>query len=108
VSDSAVKNYWKECLSEALDSAGIVATEEQLDAIAADIKIARDNYGLAFHTPENPLGAENIRLAAELKAEREKKICDECGGRGRIITQGPYHSSDGQCWKCRGEGKVRT
>lgn len=98
--------YWEECIASSLDEHGITVTSEQITAIAADIAGAHECYGMAFYTPENPALSELREAKAELQKEREKVVCRPCGGRGRIITPGPYHSSDSQCCKCNGEGKV--
>lgn len=101
-------DYWKECISEAFDDAGIAATEEQIDTVASWVEGAHDNYGMAqgHDCIPNPLVEENKRLSRELVKEREKVICRECNGRGRIIIPGPCHSGNSECWKCHGEGKV--
>lgn len=101
-------DYWKEAVSCALDEAGITASDEQIEQIAGAMESSHENYGMAFGHDciPNPLQLENARLSRELRVEREKIVCKECKGKGRIISHGPYHSSDTQCWVCRGEGKV--
>ncbi|HEX8610199.1 MAG TPA: hypothetical protein VF800_02840 [Telluria sp.] len=98
-------DFWNEVVSEALDEAGIEATSEQIATIAANVESAHENYGMAFYQPENPLIGELSETKAALKAERELVHCNTCSGRGRIYSQGPYHGSDSQCWKCYGNGK---
>jgi hypothetical protein len=98
----------KECLAEALDEhAGVSVSDEALTAIAEDIEGFYDNLDLVEYRPANPLISETDRLRAELKRERVKVVCKECHGIGRIISYGPYHGSNTQCWKCHGEGKVK-
>jgi hypothetical protein len=101
-------NYWEECISEALHDAEISATKDQIEIIASWVEGAHENYGMAhgYDCIPNPTEEENKQLRQELKIEREKIDCDVCNGEGRIITQGPYHSSNSQCWKCNGEGRV--
>ncbi len=105
---SSEKDYWLECIDCAFDEAGIDATEEQKQHVADSVRVSHENYGMAFYSP--PAGehyrSEIDRLNRELKKERDKRHCRECDGRGRIITPGPYHSSDSQCWQCHGEGRV--
>ena len=103
-----VSRYWSECISEALEEAGIVATVEQKNAVAEFVEGAHENYGMAHghDAIPNPLKADNDRLAKELKREKDKVVCKECWGVGRITDQGPAHSSNSECWKCRGEGYV--
>lgn len=100
-------NYWRECIAEAFEDAGIIATAEQIDTVAGWVEGAHENYGMAHghDAIPNPLALENDRLTRELKTERSKVLCAECKGRGRIITHGPYHSSDSECYRCRGEGR---
>lgn len=98
-------DYWRECVSCALDEAGISATQQQI-AIMADVTMGgHENIDQAYHVPENPLIDENKKLHVLLKNERNKEHCHTCNGSGRIISDGPYHGSDSQCWKCFGEGK---
>lgn len=101
-------DYWQECVAEALEDAGIGATKEQIETVTSWVEGAHENYGMA-HGHEcipNPLVQENESLKREIIKERDKVICDNCNGRGRIVTQGPHHSSDSECYKCRGEGRV--
>jgi len=104
-----MSDYWHECIAEAFDDAGISATEKQIAVVAGWVEGAHENYGTAHghDVIPNPMQLEAERLERELKAEREKIACPVCKGRGRIITQGPYHSSDSDCWKCNGEGRVK-
>ena len=104
----AQTDYWIESVSIAFEESGIQASQEQIQQVAADVEGCHDNYGLAFHTPSGPSPQEQeiTKLRKDLEKERNKRMCDECNGRGRIITQGPYHSSDSECWNCRGDGRV--
>ena len=100
-------DYWKECISEALDDAGVKATEEQIKNIAWWIEGAHENYGMAFGHDciPNPVDLENKRLTKELQEEKDRVFCRECNGSGRIISHGPSHSSNSECSRCRGAGK---
>lgn len=97
--------YWEECLAQSFEEHGVSITPEQLAAVTRDVEGGHECYGQAFHTPEHPAVEELSRVRAELKAERELVHCETCNGRGRITTQGPYHSSNSECWRCRGNGK---
>ena len=99
-------DYWEECISEACDDAGLKATDEQISIIASWVEGAHENYGMAhgYDAIPNHLQLENEKLEKELKREKDKIPCPECGTRGRIVMQGPYHSSDSECYKCRGNG----
>ncbi len=101
------RDYWTECIETAFEENGITATPEQIDAVAGDVEVCHDNYGMAFYTPSGDGRDTEIKqLKAELEKERNKRICPECKGRGRIISQGPCHSSDSECYECRGDGTV--
>jgi oligoribonuclease (3'-5' exoribonuclease) len=58
--------YWLECIKEAFDDAGIVATDEQITSVAEWVEGAHENYGMAH-------GYDNIQNHSESKAERELK-----------------------------------
>lgn len=104
---SAQSKYWRECMSCAAEECNLVLTEEQLSYLAETAEGARENYGMAFYQPESPYPSEIKALEDRLAKEVSKVVCRECWGDGRITTQGPYHSSNSQCWKCHGEGKVQ-
>lgn len=40
-------DYWKECVSEAFEDAGLEASDEQIDTVASWVEGAHDNYGMA-------------------------------------------------------------
>ena len=48
---SAQDDYWQEVLAEALEAAEVVATSEQIVAIASDVATAHECYGMAFYMP---------------------------------------------------------
>jgi len=101
-------NYWEECISEAFEEAKLKATPEQIDIVASWVEGAHENYGMAHGHDciPNPLQLENEKLKKELKKEQDKTVCKACNGRGRIISNFGTRSSDSQCDKCRGYGKV--
>ncbi|MEZ0208838.1 MAG: hypothetical protein ACAH17_01520 [Candidatus Paceibacterota bacterium] len=103
-----MSKIWETTIKEAFEDANIQATSEQLDTVISWVVGMHENYGTysgCEHIP-NPLYTELDELKKQLKIERSKIQCRNCGGQGRIITQGPYHSGDSECWKCRGEGRV--
>lgn len=102
--------YWIEAVQCAFEEAGQWDAikdipPDKMAEIADALNTSQDCMSMAFYTPENPLIDQNDRLQKALKIERDKVGCLVCLGRGRIETQGPYHSSNSQCWKCHGEGK---
>lgn len=100
-------DYWQECVAEALEDANLKATDEQIQNISGWVEGAHDNYGMAFGHDciPNPQTLEIEKLQKELKKERDKILCGECNGAGRITDYGPVHSYNSECSKCRGEGR---
>lgn len=105
----AKRSYWEESVSCSFDDAGIAATQEQIEWVAGDMESSHECFTMAFSgPPDRPaVDPEIVRLRRELEWERNAVACPICHGRGRIITNGPYHSSDSGCWKCNGRGKVQ-
>lgn len=64
-------NYWEECISEALEDAGITASQQQIDIVASWVEGAHDNYGTAmgYDAIPNPLVSEIESLKAAHKKE---------------------------------------
>ena len=103
--EEVIAGYWEECVANAIEEAHVTASLAQVNLIAESVRGAHENYGMAFYQPENPLIGEVSNLKRELKKEKEKVFCLNCEGTGRIITNGPSHSSNSECMKCRGAGK---
>lgn len=104
-------DYWRECIEEAFEDAGLKASKEQIDTVASWAEGAHDNYGMATGLD---IASQNLRanreremddLRKELQAERDKVTCRVCGGGGTITTHGPIHSSYSSCLKCNGAGR---
>lgn len=100
--------YWVECIGEAFDDAQITASEEQIRTVASWVEGAHDNYGLATGSEciANPLTMENTELKKQLKRELDKTICPECHGQRRLVTHGPCHSAESDCYVCHGTGYI--
>lgn len=101
-------NYWEECISQSLEEHGVIATPEQISRISSDIEICHQNYGMVHGYDQIGDHRDNEikKLCDELSAERSKVTCPDCKGSGRNITYGPYHSSESECTRCRGEGRT--
>lgn len=101
------EQYWRASLENILDEIGIVLTAGQFEELVESCDSAASMQWEATggeHIP-NPIELEAKRLTKELEHERSLVHCKECAGSGRIITYGPHHGSDTECWKCRGQGK---
>ena len=100
-------NYWLEALESSLDEhcPECVLSQAQREAVAGDMAMAHENYGMAFYQPENPAIGEIKQLKRDLADERRKVHCDACKGTGQVVIHGPYHDSISGCGKCRGEGR---
>lgn len=98
-------DLWKELIAESLDEHGVTATAEQIALIASDAAGISESIGEHSFHPADPMIRELADSKAALKREQDKVACSPCKGTGRIYTPGPYHGSDSQCWKCRGEGR---
>lgn len=72
-------DYWKECIAEAMEDAGITATDEQIDTVTSWVEGAYENYGLAtgLDAIPNPLSIEIASLRRDLGRERDKDHCEE-------------------------------
>ena len=101
-------DYWKECIFEAFDDAKITATDEQVATVADWVEGAHENHGMATGAEciPNPIRLENDDLKRQLKREKDKQLCKRCMGEGRLVTHGPCHSSNSECYECRGEGFI--
>ena len=105
---STQQDYWKECLASSFEEHGISVPPEVLTRIANDVQGAHENYGMAFYSP--PPGEHLTREITELKhslaKEKEKVVCPECAGVGRLRFNMGTFTSDSECHVCHGEGKV--
>ena len=101
-------DYWEECISISFEDNGIKATKEQIQAVAGDVESSHENYGMAHGHDciPNPLRGENDRLKKDLEREKGSTSCNECKGKGTIITYGGTFQSESQCYKCNGTGKI--
>ena len=101
-------DYWKVCIYEAFEDAEIEATDDQKDTIISWVEGAYENFSLAtgLEAIPSPLETELLEIKAELKKEQSKVQCSTCNGNGWLRSQGPCHSSESECYTCRGEGRV--
>ena len=100
-------DYWKECILEAFEIAGITATQRQIDNVALLVKEAHGVYGETHghHFISDPRDIEIKRLSLELKKEKQKVYCEECNGKGYVLERcGPTRTATFDCSNCGGEG----
>lgn len=104
--------YWIECVSNALEDAGVKANADQIAMIANDVQGAHECYGMAFghDVASSNWHANNEREKTALKKavvhEKEKVNCPDCKGEGRLrYNTGPW-AVNTECSKCRGDGRL--
>lgn len=99
-------DYWQEAISDSLDENGVVVTADQLKAIAYDIKLSHENYGMAFYEPTENIHLSEIKLLKnQLKDEKAKTVCKACSGDGSVISYGPSYTAVSTCDACCGHGR---
>lgn len=77
--------YWEECVSEALEDAGLSATRKQIEAIAGWVEGAHDNYGMATGSD---VATTNYHASYESKiAEANARTNDEVEAVSRKLEQ---------------------
>jgi len=66
-------DYWNECIREAFEDAGLVATKDQIDIVAGWVEGAHDNYGMAYGHDciPNPLSSEIEKIKREMVRQQE-------------------------------------
>ena len=104
--------YWVECVSIALNDAGISASREQILEIAGAVQGCHENIGMSFGddvASANWCASQRREVDDAKKALRhevEKVVCRSCGGHGRLkYNAGPW-AVNTECDACRGDGKV--
>lgn len=108
MAETYIIEYWRECISEALEHAGVSATLDKIKLVAGDVEIAHQCYGQAFPVPENHLIHEVSNLKRKLEVESQLSFCRRCQGSGRITEHFGSWTSNEECPKCFGAGKVKS
>jgi hypothetical protein len=96
------RDYWVEAIESSLAEHGVIASPEQIIAIASDVEVAHENYDMAFgyDVASKNLSTnredEIVRLKAELREAQSRVVCRACSGRGLILYS--------RCGKCHGAG----
>lgn len=101
-------NYWIAAVEAGLEdcTADGKLTPDEIRHVADSVMGAFEVYHEATGRSciPNPLYEENKNLRKELDIERQKVVCPECRGKGRIVFSCGTITSDSQCSACRGEG----
>lgn len=105
-----LEEYWRITSEDALCEAGLDVNEDQITTVGLWFQRAAEMHGEytgAYLIPD-PMREENAKLLTLLNKEIAKVFCRECQGTGRITENfGPAgRSSNSQCWKCHGEGRL--
>jgi hypothetical protein len=89
-------NYWKECITEACEDAGLKVTDDQLDTITSWIEGAHENYGLATGSEfiPNPLAEEVRNLKKSCQESDERADKERENFRNNVATRRGVHPSD--------------
>jgi len=105
-------DYWEECISEAFEDAGIIATEEQIKTVASWVDGAHENYSTATgeDVANDNFVSDEARELEELKkciSKNEEWInttnpCIKCNTTG-VILDG--WGRDIACDLCGGKGR---
>ena len=103
--------YWLDAVNGSLEEAGVAATPAQAFIMAENLQVCSANEGLwtgSDVADSNCRAARQEELAdlkRQLREEQDKVTCRACGGSGTIREQGPCHSSETSCTRCRGTGR---
>lgn len=91
-------NYWKECISIAVDELGLALTDEQLEYLADAVEGGHENYGTAFGYDciPNPVESRAQEELRELKRKNQQnedwinrtKPCRTCTTTGGVKDEG--------------------
>ena len=102
-------DYWKECVSEALEDAGIAASDEQIENITGWVEGAHENYGMArgYDVRQSPLpdarDSKIKNLEAEIKRlEQDIDIYRSSVARRRNVSERDVYLDR---WTVDGDGK---
>ena len=64
--------YWAECISDAADGCGLQLTAEQLAELADGVRIAHEQYSMAFYSPPSTDRLSEIERRHEEEASQIK------------------------------------
>ena len=98
-------DYWKECVSEAFEDAGLEATDEQIGIVTSWVEGAHENYSLATGQEmiPNPLQSEIERIRGDHRREvealtKEIDIYKSSVAERRRVSPTDVYTEDGQVY----------
>ena len=107
-----MNDYWRDCVAESFEDAGISASSEQIDTVASWVEGAFENYSLATGAEciPNPQVVEAKEYLRKVRAEITKrqewelstKPCRSCTTTGWVLDG---WGRDAQCQNCSGTGR---
>lgn len=71
------KDYWLECVSQSAEDCGARLTDEQLSAIAEDVRVGHEQYGMAFYSPPSSDRMNDIRDEWKRKLDNLQREFDD-------------------------------
>ena len=108
-------NYWKECISIAVDELGLALTDEQIDYLADAVEGGHENYGMATgrDVADANFISDDKRALDKMKLEKDQherwvndtKPCRSCTTTG-VVKDGWGRNMT--CFDCDGKGRVRN
>tara|TARA_R110000824_G_scaffold220201_2_gene407267 strand:- start:2387 stop:2713 length:327 start_codon:yes stop_codon:yes gene_type:complete len=108
-----MKDYWIECISEALKESNIKASAEQINNISEFVEGAHENYGMATGSDvanDNFISEDSLKLSeSEAAIDKRKRWeqsttpCVCCNTTGLVIDG---WGRDQKCTPCDGLGRV--
>ena len=91
-------NYWEECVSEALEDAGIEASDDQVNIIVEWVEGAHENYGMYsgndiatenwhadYNDKINKVKSERDEIELKTQCNADKKLNDTINNYERVI-----------------------
>lgn len=98
--------FWIECASEALDMAGVSATDEQIKEIAATVQGAHENYGMAFYSPPSSDRVSSIEREWKSKLDALQAEFDRYRGGAEKAVRVALRQRHDESVSIRSDGSV--
>lgn len=105
-------NYWQEAVAEALEVAGLSATDEQIKEVSSWMESAHDCYGETMGLDVVTSNFSSLQqgeidaLEEKLQRERDSIPCPDCAGKSIPAMGGRSQPARYDCWRCNRTGKI--